>query len=76
MSKTLWEIQGSYWRAEESLSKGGFHQNRRTFVVTDTAEHAMSLWHASCAGPDSVIHQVLRRSSPLMDLIVDVGPEG
>lgn len=70
----LWEVQGSYWHAVEDHGKGGWRVNRRTFVVTGTAENAMRLWHASCQGPDSEIHQVICRTNHSTDLIVDQGP--
>lgn len=71
----LWEVQGSYWKDEESMNKGGYRPNRRTFVVTDSAEAAMRLWHATCDGIDAQIHQVICRTNYNTDLIVDHKPE-
>ena len=72
----LWEIQGSFWHVNAEMNKGGYRQNRRSFVITDTAEHAMTLWHATCAGTEAEIHQVICRTNASTDLITDNRPQG
>lgn len=67
----LWEVQGSYWSAPDE-GKRGYRANRRAFVIADSAEAAIALWHQTTDAGQREIHQVICRTNHNTDLILDL----